>query len=97
MFEAVANGLKKRVDAKLADELLDAYQGAKQNFYVGGLRLSAVEGGRFCEAAFRILEQVTTGKHTGLNHKLDTDRRAPGKWRNTLPGYGRPRRIRAPI
>ena len=74
MFEAVANGLRKQVDAKLADELLDAYQGAKQNFYVGGLRLSAVEGGRFCEAAFRILEQVTTGKYTCLNHKLDTDR-----------------------
>jgi hypothetical protein len=74
MLQVVAKGLKKQIDGKLVDELLDAYQEAKQNFYVGGLRLSAVEGGRFCEAAFRILEQVTTGKYTGLNHKLDIER-----------------------
>jgi hypothetical protein len=74
MFQVVATGLKNQFDAKLVDELLDAYREAKQNFYVGGLRLSAVEGGRFCEAVFRILEQVTTGRFTSLNRKLDTDR-----------------------
>jgi hypothetical protein len=36
--------------------------------------LSAVEGGRFCEAAFRLLEHITTGKSTPLNKHLDTEK-----------------------
>ena len=46
----------------------------KDNFYLGGLRLSAVEGGRFCEAAFRILEQATTGTFTALGSQLNTEK-----------------------
>lgn len=72
-FQAVESELKKKVNAKLVNELLDAYREAKQNFYIGGLRLSAVEGGRFCEAAFRILEEATSGTFTSLNRKLDTE------------------------
>ena len=53
--------------------MLAAYQEAKRNFYAAGLRLSAVEGGRFCEAAFRLLEEETTGKFTSLNRQLDTN------------------------
>jgi hypothetical protein len=74
MMHAVASGLKKSLPTKLVDELLAAYEEAKQNFYVGGLRLSAVEGGRFCEAAFRLLEHITSGKSTPLNKQLETDR-----------------------
>ena len=70
----VANDLKKSLPEKLVDELLSAYKEAKQNFYVGGLRLSAVEGGRFCEAAFRILEHITVGKSTPLNKQIDSDK-----------------------
>jgi len=44
-------------------------QEAKRNFYLGGLRLSAVEGGRFCEATFRLLQQRTTGKFNALGNK----------------------------
>jgi hypothetical protein len=61
-------------DGKIVDELLAAYQEAKHNFLLGGMRLSAVEGGRFCEAAFRLLERVTTGRFTPLNRSLDTER-----------------------
>jgi hypothetical protein len=43
-------------DAKIVDELLEAYEESKRNYYLGGHRLSEVEGGRFCEAAFRILQ-----------------------------------------
>jgi hypothetical protein len=50
-------GLAATLDSALVDELLDAYEEAKSNYYLGGLRLSAVEGGRFCEAAFRLLQQ----------------------------------------
>jgi hypothetical protein len=54
--------LAAKLDDKLAHELLEAHSEAKRNYYLGGLRLSAVEGGRFCEAAFRILEYATKDK-----------------------------------
>ena len=44
-MQIVASGLKRSLPPKLVDELLAAYEEAKQNYYVGGLRLSAVEGG----------------------------------------------------
>jgi hypothetical protein len=68
--------LAAKLDAKLVDELLEAHEEAKRNFYLGGDRLSAVEGGRFCEAAFRLLEQITTGKYTPLGKQLDTNKLA---------------------
>jgi hypothetical protein len=73
MLIDIERGLKSKFDPKLVDELLSSYQDAKQNFYSAGLRLSAVEGGRFCEAAFRLLEQETTGKFTALNRQIHTD------------------------
>ena len=63
--------LSSKLDANLVHELLEAHSEAKRNFYLGGLRLSAVEGGRFCEAAFRILEYITKGgKFTPLHKSL---------------------------
>lgn len=63
--------LVKNLDVTLVKELLDAHAEAKRNFYLGGLRLSAVEGGRFCEAAFRILQFVTNnGVYTPLGKTL---------------------------
>jgi hypothetical protein len=72
MLHQIGAGLKKHFDAKLVDELLAAHQDAKHNFYLGGLRLSEVEGGRFCEAAFRLLQEATTGKFTDLGTALNT-------------------------
>jgi hypothetical protein len=60
-------------DEKLVDELLDAYEEAKNNYYLGGLRLSAVEGGRFAEAAFRLLQQETTGAFDPIGKSIKTD------------------------
>jgi hypothetical protein len=74
MLRQIESGLKQSFDSKVVDELLAAYQDAKHNFYLGGLRLSAVEGGRFCEAAFRMLQQATTGAFTALSHKTDTEK-----------------------
>ncbi len=54
--------LAAKLEAKLVRELLEAHSEAKRNYYLGGLRLSAVEGGRFCEAAFRLLEYATKNK-----------------------------------
>ncbi|MGB6974680.1 MAG: hypothetical protein WBD67_08370 [Terracidiphilus sp.] len=73
MLNIVRQGLVVSLDSVLVDELLAAYQEAKRNFYLGGLRLSAVEGGRFCEAAFRLLQQRTTGKFDPLGKQVDSD------------------------
>jgi hypothetical protein len=74
MLDQIAAGLKAHFPAKLVDELLSAYQDAKHNFFLGGLRLSAVEGGRFCEAALRMLDHLTTGKSTDLGRMLDSEK-----------------------
>ncbi len=70
MQNAIRASLVGAYDATLVDELLAAYEEAKQNYHLGGLRLSAVEGGRFAEAAFRMLQQETTGKFTVLGKTL---------------------------
>jgi hypothetical protein len=74
MLDKIAGNLKAKFDPRLVDELLSAYQEAKRNFFLGGLRLSAVEGGRFCEAAMRMLQQATTGRFTALGQMIDSDR-----------------------
>lgn len=73
MLDAIEASLKKRFNGQLVDELLNAYQEAKHNFYLGGLRLSEVEGGRFCEAALRMLEELTIGKFTALNRPVNSE------------------------
>jgi len=73
MLDQIAKSLKAHFDTALVDELLAAYQDAKHNFYLGGLRLGAVEGGRFCEAAFRMLQQATTKKFTPLGKQIDAN------------------------
>lgn len=73
MREIIRAGLIASLDSRLVDELLEAYAEAKRNFFLGGLRLSEVEGGRFCEAAFRLLEHITTNRFTPLGRQLRTD------------------------
>jgi hypothetical protein len=66
----IESQLATHLDPKLVGELMAAHSEVKRNYYLGGLRLSAVEGGRFCEAAFRILQLVTEGQFTPLNRTL---------------------------
>src|SRR5438477_8755773 len=73
MRALVAAQLSTKIQSALVAELLDAYEEAKRNYYLGGLRLSEVEGGRFCEAAFRMLQQSHTGKFVPLGKSLKTD------------------------
>lgn len=72
VLDDVRASLVRAYDAKLVDELIAAYVEAKRSNYLGGLRLSEVEGGRFCEAAFRMLQQETTGKFDRIGKQLDT-------------------------
>lgn len=66
--------LSSHLDHKLVNELLDGHAEAKRNYYLGGLRLAEVEGGRFCEAAFRLLEQAAGFTVTPLGKQLDTEK-----------------------
>jgi len=74
VIEVIRTSLSASHDKKLVSALLEAYVEAKRNFYLGGLRLSAVEGGRFCEAAFRMLEQTTSGTFNLLGKDLDVEK-----------------------
>lgn len=74
MLSMLTSSLQNHFDHKLVKELLGAYQESKRNFLIGGLRLNAIEGGRFCEAVFRILEQATTGGFTPINRQIDTEK-----------------------
>jgi len=74
--DTVRNQLGNSLDRSLSNELLAAYDEAKRNHYLGGHRLSAVEGGRFCEAAYRILQEVTTGSFVPLGKPLNTEKLA---------------------
>ena len=74
MRALIAAQLSTKIQSALVGELLNAHEEAKRNYYLGGLRLSAVEGGRFCEAAFRVLEELAGRTPTPLGKQLDTEK-----------------------
>jgi hypothetical protein len=78
-------GLAVRLDARLVSEMLDAHAEAKRSFYLGGHRLAEVEGGRFCEAALRLLEQIAFNAFTPLGNQLDSER-AMNRLKNVAAG-----------
>jgi hypothetical protein len=58
------------IPAELVKELLEAFAEAKRRFYRDDLRPSEIEGARFSEAVFRILEWGTTQQYTPLGGNL---------------------------
>jgi hypothetical protein len=74
MRDVIRASLASVYDEGLVDELLNAHEELKTEFYEGGLRLSEVEGGRFAEAAFRLVQQETTGRFDPLGRSLDTEK-----------------------
>ncbi|HET6255362.1 MAG TPA: hypothetical protein VFE32_14875 [Puia sp.] len=58
---------------RLVEDLVDSYQEQKRNFFLGNHRPTEVEGGRFSEASFRLLEYKTTGTFTPIGTQLNTD------------------------
>jgi hypothetical protein len=63
--------LAQGVPAGLVDELLEAFAEAKRRYYRGDLRPNEVEGGRFTEAAFRVLQWgLSGGKYTALGTSM---------------------------
>lgn len=74
MRSTIQSQLASTLPSQLVEELLEAHAEAKRSLYLGGLRLSEVEGGRFCEAAFRLLEHITQGRFTPLGTQLSSDK-----------------------
>ncbi|MGW1203968.1 hypothetical protein [Streptomyces cyaneofuscatus] len=95
MAETVAEVLGRTYDRALVGELVASYEQAQRNYFLGGHRLSAVEGGRFCEAAYRILEFATSGSYTPVGSNLDTERVA--RKLQSLPASAYPKSIRVHI
>jgi hypothetical protein len=60
------------IPQEVASELLSAFIEAKRRFYRADLRPSAVEGGRFAEATFRVLQWAATGTYTPIGKTLPT-------------------------
>ncbi|MFZ3351445.1 MAG: hypothetical protein WA268_11320 [Xanthobacteraceae bacterium] len=55
---------------ELVDMVLNSFVEAKRRFYLGDLRPSAIEGGRFSEGVFRILEWQTGRRYTPIGRML---------------------------
>ena len=73
MRNKIIQGLKAATDDRLVEKLLEAYDEAKSNYYLGSNRLGTVEGGRFCEAAFRILQHISTGAFEPIGRQIDSE------------------------
>lgn len=58
------------IPAELIDELLEAFAEAKRRFYRQDLRPSEIEGARFSEAVFRVLQWRATGAYTSVDKAL---------------------------
>ncbi|HVS69287.1 MAG TPA: hypothetical protein VHE56_12095 [Mycobacteriales bacterium] len=70
----------------LVNELLDAFAEAKRRFHSNDLRPQAVEGGRFSEAVFRVLQWATTGAFTPVGKTLPTVDKLLETLRNSATG-----------
>lgn len=76
MLDTVKNQLNQFYPQEIVGFLLDSYKELVENFNLGKLRPSEVEGGRFCEAAIRMLQYKTAGTYTPIGTpiaNLDTE------------------------
>src|SRR5438128_1178016 len=76
--------------------MVDAYVEAKRRYHLGDHRPNAVEGGRFSEAVFRLLQHATTGSFTPLGKTLPTIDKLLEKLAN-LPTADAPESVRIHI
>lgn len=71
LFESVRLGfVASGIPEELINELLGSFEEAKQRFYRDDLRPTELEGGRFSEAVFRVLQWATTSKYVKIGKKL---------------------------
>jgi hypothetical protein len=91
----IRNALLNRFPEKLVDELLGCYTEQRRNLLLGNLRPNEVEGGRFAEASFRLLEHFVGWPVTPLGTQLNTEGLI--KKLAALPGVSAPDSVRLHI
>jgi len=69
----IRSALINRFPDVLVDKLLECYVEQRRNLLLGNHRPNEVEGGRFAEASFRLLQHSAGWGITPLNEQLDTD------------------------
>lgn len=62
--------LSTNIPKSLVQALLDAHLELKEQFYQEHFRPSELEGGRFVEAALRIVQELTSGTYTSTDKSL---------------------------
>ncbi len=72
-MDTIRSSLEAALPKELVDELLRAYVQLKQEYFAGRHAPSEVEGGKFSEAVFRLLEHITTSSYTPLGRTLGTE------------------------
>lgn len=70
---AINKSLAMRFPTNLVDGLIECYIEQKKNFYLGRMRPNEVEGGRFAEAAFRMLQHAAGLNVTPIGTQLNTE------------------------
>lgn len=70
MLNQIRQQLEQTFSKELLDKLLESYQLTNENQYLGKHRPCCAEGGRFAEAAIRMLQQVTTGTYIPLGKAI---------------------------
>jgi hypothetical protein len=72
-LEAIRTGLVTQFPQQLVDQLLECYQEQRANYFLGKHRPTEVEGGRFSEAAFRMLESYCSLPLTPIGTQINTE------------------------
>jgi len=66
MLEKISTDLKTVIPSILVDTLLDSYKEIKENFFLERHEPAELNGGKFVEACYRILDQKTKGSFTPI-------------------------------
>lgn len=70
---AIKNSLVPSFPPNLVEQLIECYVEQKRNYYLGRMRPNEVEGGRFAEAAYRMLQHAAGVSVTPIGAQLDTN------------------------
>lgn len=73
-IDDVRQVLGQAYPSALVNELIQTYSDLKKNFFLANHRPNEVEGGRFAEVVFRMLEHRSRGRYTAIGRHLDSDR-----------------------
>ncbi len=66
MIDKVTKDLKTAIPTDLVDYLMSAYSEIKENYLLERHEPSELNGGKFVEACYRIIEQATKGSYTAV-------------------------------